>query len=122
MPHRCANGKERRVPLAADRSAALAMLNELVRKAEREAAGLADPFEAHRKRSLVDHLAEYKKHLESKGTTKDHVQTTHQRALAIVDPDQSTPSMTYRPAAYSTSWPPCGRKGLASPAATTINA
>ncbi|HCK40061.1 MAG TPA: hypothetical protein DHW22_00340 [Planctomycetaceae bacterium] len=86
MPHRCANGKERRVPLAADRSAALAMLNELVRKAEREAAGLADPFEAHRKRSLVDHLAEYKKHLESKGTTKDHVQTTHQRALAIVDP------------------------------------
>ncbi len=83
--YRASNGKERRVPLATDKTAAQAMLNELVRRSEREAAGIVDPFEEHRNRPLVSHLKEFKSHLEHKGTTKDHVQTTHQRASAIVE-------------------------------------
>ena len=72
------------MPLAADKTAAQAMLNELVRKAEREAAGIVDPFESNRKRPLAEHLADYKRHLENKGVSKDHLQTTHQRASAVV--------------------------------------
>ena len=83
--YRAANGKECRVSLAADKTAANALLNKLVRDAEREAAGLIDPFDAHRRRPLVEHLDDFKTHLENKGTTKDHVQTTHQRAKAVVD-------------------------------------
>ena len=40
-------GIERRVPLARDKVAAHAMLNELIIKAERQASGQADPFEDH---------------------------------------------------------------------------
>ena len=54
--YRASNGKERRVPLAADKSAAQAMLNDLVRKAEREAAGLIDPTDDHAKRPLKQHI------------------------------------------------------------------
>ncbi len=83
--YRAANGTERRVPLAADKTAAQTMLNELVRKAEREAAGITDPFEANRKRPLVEHLTDFKRHLENKGSSKNHILTTHQRASAIVN-------------------------------------
>ena len=49
---RDATGQDKRVPLAADRTAAQAMLNEWVRRAEREKAGLIDPTDEHRKRPL----------------------------------------------------------------------
>ena len=39
--YRDALGRERRVPLAGDKAAAQTMLNEIVRKVEREAAGIA---------------------------------------------------------------------------------
>lgn len=81
--YRAANGTERRVPLAADKTAAQTMLNDLVRKAEREAAGIIDPFEANRKKPLREHLADFKRHLENKGSTKNHIETTHQRASAV---------------------------------------
>ena len=47
------NGCEKRVPLAADKTAAQAMLNERVKKVERRLAGLFDPYEHHRKRPLA---------------------------------------------------------------------
>ncbi|MEQ9379382.1 MAG: hypothetical protein RJP95_00855, partial [Pirellulales bacterium] len=71
--YRTADGSERRVPLAADKTAAQALLNELLRKAELERAGLVNPFEAHRKRPLGEHLAAWKTHLLSKGGTQKHV-------------------------------------------------
>src|SRR5439155_14020469 len=52
-------GKKHRVPLCMDKTAAQAMLGELIRRAEREEAGLLDPFEDHRKRPLAEHLAEF---------------------------------------------------------------
>ena len=66
-------GVDRRVPLARDKAAAQAMLNELVLKAEREAAGQADPFEEHGKRPLMEHMVDFEQHLRHKGNTEQHV-------------------------------------------------
>jgi len=71
--YRCADGSEKRVPLATDKAAAQAMLNDLVRQVEREVAGIADPFEKHRKRPLSEHIDEWKKYLLNKGNTEKHV-------------------------------------------------
>ncbi len=81
--YRDENG-ERRVPLAVDKAAAHAMLNELVKKVERRAAGLDDPFEKHQRKPLAEHLADFLAHLTNKGSTLDHVKLTQQRAEAII--------------------------------------
>ncbi len=49
------HGFERRVPLAVDKAEAQSMLNELVRKTERRAAGLMDRFDEHRQRPVAEH-------------------------------------------------------------------
>ncbi len=82
--YRDENGAERRVPLAVDKAAAQAMLNELVKKAERRAVGLDDPFEAPRRKPLADHLADFASYLTNKGSTPDHVKLTKQRAETII--------------------------------------
>lgn len=108
--YRAANRKVVRVPLARDKSAAQFMLNALVTKAENEAAGRIDPFEAHRKRPLVcwecectgkrikdektcdicadsataAHLSDFRKYLADKGNTTDHVDTTTQRVRDVL--------------------------------------
>ena len=67
-----------RVPLCTDKSAAQTMLNELVIKAERRRAGLADRFEEHYKIPFAEHLAAYRRHLEAKGDSPDYiVETIH---------------------------------------------
>src|SRR5688572_22697389 len=70
---RDALGRERRVPLARDKSAAGAMLNELVIKEERKAAGQIDPFEDHFKRPIGEHADDFQAHLEHKGNVQQHV-------------------------------------------------
>jgi len=82
--YRDENGIERRVPLAVDKGAAQAMLNEVVRKSERRAAGLADPFEEHRRKPLTQHLEDFSTYLVNKGSTPDHVKLTKQRAESII--------------------------------------
>ena len=49
-------GTVRLVPLATNKVAAELMLAQLVKKAELKEAGVSDPFEAHRKRPLPEHL------------------------------------------------------------------
>ncbi len=71
--YRDALGVDRRVPLARDKAAAQAMLSELVLKAEREAAGQADPFEEHGKQPLMEHVDDFEQHLRHKGNTEQHV-------------------------------------------------
>jgi hypothetical protein len=61
-----ADGITRRVPLSTDKTAAGQLLAELVRKAELGKAGVADPFEAHRKRPLREHLADFRRELEAR--------------------------------------------------------
>ena len=71
-----ANGKLKRVPLAVDKTAAQAMLNNLVKQVEREKAGLVDPTDAQRRRPLKEHLREFENYLNHRGVTSKHVMET----------------------------------------------
>src|SRR5436305_9297490 len=64
-----APGAARPVPLCENKAAAQIMLNELVRKAGLATVGLADPYEEHRKRPLLEHLADFESALLAKGDT-----------------------------------------------------
>jgi integrase len=83
--YRDENHVERRVPLAADKAAAQAMLNELVKKAERQAAGLVDRFDEHRKRPVGDHLTDFERHLKSKGVSSEQVKLVASRSRRIIE-------------------------------------
>jgi site-specific recombinase XerD len=82
--YRDENGIDRRVPLACDKTAALAMLNEIVRKVELRVAGLEDPFDKHRKRPLTEHLDDFRHFLEAKGNTHKHARQTANRVKKLV--------------------------------------
>ena len=59
-------GKEKRLPLAADKPAAQAMLGELVKKVERRLAEIEDPFETHQKKQLSEHSDDFLAYLANK--------------------------------------------------------
>jgi integrase len=79
------NGRERRVPLAKDKAAAQAMLNELVKKTERRAAGLIDRFDEHRRRPMKGHLDDFERHLKAKRISSAQVQLVASRSRRIVE-------------------------------------
>jgi integrase len=62
-------GTARPVPLCENKSAAQMMLNELLRKAALATVGIGDPYEQHRKQSLLEHLADFEAALLAKGDT-----------------------------------------------------
>jgi integrase len=68
-----ANGKRKAVPLCPDLSRSRTLLNKLLADAAMRQHGLADPYEAHRKRPLADHLADFRTGLEAKGNTPEYV-------------------------------------------------
>jgi integrase len=80
-----ADGRERRVPLSANKTAAQQMLNALVRKAELGKVGVRDPFEEHARRPLREHLDDYRRYLEAEGNCREYVEKTYARILAILD-------------------------------------
>lgn len=71
-----ADGVLRRVPLSTDKTAAQAMLADLLRKVEREHAGLIDPAADQLSRSVGEHIEEYRKHLLAKARSDKHVSET----------------------------------------------
>jgi integrase len=83
--YRNASGTICRVPLVRDRSAAQAMLNELVRKAEREKAGLVDPTDEQRKRPLAQHLADFEQYLGNRGVTPKQVKESTTQIQKMID-------------------------------------
>jgi hypothetical protein len=74
--YRDANGDLQKEPLSTNKTAAEQMLAELVRKAELGKAGIADPYEAHHRRPLAEHLMDYQGALAAKGNTAEHVSQT----------------------------------------------
>ena len=82
--YRTADDSEKRVPLASDKTAAQAMLNELVKQVEREKAGLVDPTEKQQQRLLKLHLNDFEIYLATKGDTNDYINTTCQRISATI--------------------------------------
>ena len=83
--YRGADGKPLTVSLCDDQDAAETMLNELVKRARREAAGDIDPFEDHRKRPLADHLEEFEAALLAKGATAKQATQVASRCRKIID-------------------------------------
>ena len=79
------NGKEKRVPLATDKTAAQAMLNELIRKMERRAAGVVDRFDEDRKKPIGEHLSDFKRHLEANKVSQEQVNLVAFRCGRIVE-------------------------------------
>lgn len=71
-----ADGVPRRVPLCTDKTAAQAMLAELVRKAERQQAGIVDRASDELARTIAEHLQDYRTHLFAKGRSDKHVRGT----------------------------------------------
>lgn len=79
-----AGGKLKREPLATDKSAAQAMLNEIVRRVERERAGLVDPTEEERKRPISEHVDDYRRYLENKGVTGKQVNESTSKIWKVI--------------------------------------
>lgn len=80
-----ASGREKRVPLAIDRTAAQSMLAEYVRRSERERAGLIEPTDEHRKRPIAKHLADYERYLTSKQSAPRYVEMAVARVRTIIN-------------------------------------
>jgi len=77
-------GSPKPTPLSTNKVAAQQILAELVKKAELGRAGILDPFEAHRRRPLTEHLDEWQASLLAGGATAKHVCQTAASARRIV--------------------------------------
>ena len=85
VKYRDADAVVRRVPGYTDKEATRQLAAELERKVAQRKAGLIDPYEDHRGRLLVDHLANYERHLAAKNDSPKHVKLTVNRILAALD-------------------------------------
>lgn len=77
-------GGAKPIPLSANKVAAQQMLAALVNKAELGKVGIADPFEAHRKRPLLEHVADFKAYLTDKGNSGKHARDAATRVKRVV--------------------------------------
>lgn len=67
-----------------------AMLNELVRKVEREKAGLIDPTDDQRKRPLSEHQADFTSYLKNKGVSEKQVHPVTTQLQRLIDANKWT--------------------------------
>ena len=74
--YRDASGRLRWTPLSPIKTAAMAMLTDLVRKIEFQKAGLIDPCTDYLMQPTEDHLSDFAKHLEAKMRSERHVSET----------------------------------------------
>jgi hypothetical protein len=77
-------GATKPVPLCENKSAAQMMLNELAKKAELAKAGISDPYEQHRRRPLLEHLADFEAYLVAKGNTLKQAKQVASRARRVL--------------------------------------
>ena len=84
VEYRDAQGIRRRVPGYTDKSATQQLASELERSAAREQSGLVDRFAVHRKRPLVEHLADYEAALRHRGRAEQYVATLIPRIRKVL--------------------------------------
>ena len=82
---RFADGRRKRVRFSPNRDASAVMLADLLKKIENEKAGFRDPFEAHRKRPLTEHLSEWLASLRANGRDAEYVTLKASRVRAVVE-------------------------------------
>ncbi|MDR1926010.1 MAG: phage integrase N-terminal SAM-like domain-containing protein, partial [Planctomycetaceae bacterium] len=71
--YRDENRVERRVPLSENKTVALQMLADIVKRIEQIKSGLVYSAEFEMKKPISEHLADYEKHLKSKNNTPRHI-------------------------------------------------
>ena len=74
--YRDPDGVVRKVALCEDKSAAQAMLTDLMRKVQRQQAGLLDPAADQLARPISEHIEEYRRHLLAKARSVSHITET----------------------------------------------
>jgi site-specific recombinase XerC len=79
-----ANGIKRTIPLYTDKTASMSRALRLQTEYEQVKEGIVDQFKKHRKRSLLEHLENFKQYLLDKGNTADYANLTHNRIKAIL--------------------------------------
>lgn len=77
-------GIRRKVALSTDQRAAQTMLADLLRKVERDRAGLVDPFEVHRQVPLADHIQAWQESMVHAGRTLKHAKMQAARASRVL--------------------------------------
>ena len=68
-----------------DKEATRQLAAQYEKDAARGATGLTDHYQDHKKRSVFEHLECYRRHLETKDNTPDHVQRTISRVKSILE-------------------------------------
>ena len=76
IKYRDGNNIERRVKGFADKEATRQKAAQLERKADRRASGLEDVFTDHLARPVSEHIADFRRQMESKGRSARHVAET----------------------------------------------
>jgi integrase len=80
-----ANGQTQRVPLSMNKTVAQQMLAALVNKNENAKIGVVDPCEEHSRRPLTEQLDDFRRYLEDKDNTAEHVALSVNRIQAVLD-------------------------------------
>lgn len=78
-------GEAQPVALCANKAAAEIMLGERCRKAEMGQAGAVDPYEAHNRRPLAEHLDDYRRELEARGNAPRYVALVEARLRDLLN-------------------------------------
>jgi integrase len=78
------DGVRHRVKGYTDKKATQALAAVLERRGIREAAGVVEPSDVHAAKPLIEHLADYSRHLDSKGNTAKHARQTIMRCQATL--------------------------------------
>lgn len=85
IDYKTAEGTRKRVKGFKDKAATFQLAANLEKEAEQAQIGIIDKYKQHRKRPLMEHLADFKASLVNKGTTEKHACLVYNRARAIVE-------------------------------------
>ncbi|MHC4417861.1 MAG: tyrosine-type recombinase/integrase, partial [Planctomycetota bacterium] len=85
IDYKTAEGTRKRIKGFKDKGATAQLAARLEKDSELAQAGVIDKYAEHRKRSLVEHLDDFKANLLGKGNTAQHAQITCNRIKAILD-------------------------------------
>ncbi len=85
IDYKTAEGTRKRVKGFKDKQATSQLAAQLEKEAELAQAGIVDKYKEHRKRPLIEHLADFKASLVNRGTTEKHACLVHNRAKAVIE-------------------------------------
>ncbi len=85
IDYKTADGTRKRVRAFKDKTATCQLAAKLEKESELAQAGIIDRFKEHRKRPLIEHLADFKASLTNKGTTEKHACLVYNRAKAVIE-------------------------------------